>query len=206
MIKRPFELQHNKTALIIIDMQNDFVRAGAPLEVPDAKYTIEPISKLIKVSRAKGIPVIYTKFVAGPKHTLMWEWSPQIEQDKCCFKGFMRSYSDSSEPMECTDIIKELYPEKGDYVIEKYGYSAFHNTNLTGILHAENRDSLIVTGTVTQICVADTVHAAFHENLKATVVLECVSSLDRHLHDAALKNISMKYGMVERIQDVIKKL
>jgi isochorismate hydrolase len=65
-------------ALVVVDMQNDFVRIGAPLEVPESRPTIPVHQALLAVCRERDIPVIYTKFVAGPERTLVWEWSPVL--------------------------------------------------------------------------------------------------------------------------------
>ena len=58
-------------ALLVVDMQNDFVRVGAPLEVPEARATITVHQSLLAACREMGIPVIYTKFVAGPEPILL---------------------------------------------------------------------------------------------------------------------------------------
>jgi isochorismate hydrolase len=113
-----------------------------------------------------------------------------------CVRGFKRFYPDVEKELDCTDVIDELYPQEGDYIIEKYGYSSFRNTNLLDVLYSIDRDTIIVTGTVTQICVEDTVHEAFHNRIKVIVASDAVSSFDKELHDAALKNIGMKYGEV----------
>jgi nicotinamidase-related amidase len=193
-----------KTALVIVDLQNDFVRIGGALEVPDARKTIPVAQKMIALARKKGMPVIFTKFVAGPKRTLLWNWSPQIEKDKCCVRGYKRYYPEEGKELEVTEIISELKPEPQDYIIEKYGYSSFRNTRLQDILMAEDRDSIIVLGTVTQICVEDTVHDAFHLGIKTLVVKDGVSSFDKQLHDAALKNFEMKYAVVMDSDQVMK--
>ena len=69
----------NRPAVVVVDMQNDFVRVGAPLEVPEARPTIPVHQALLASARQRGIPIIYTKFLAGPEWTLMWEWSSQLE-------------------------------------------------------------------------------------------------------------------------------
>ncbi len=186
----------DKTALLIVDLQNDFVRVGAGMEVPDTRSTIEANQKLIAFAREKDMPVIYTKFMAGPKRTLLWNWSPQIEAVNACVRGFKRYYPDVDKELDCTDVIAELYPVEGDYIVEKYGYSSFRNTNLLDVLYSIDRDTIIVTGTVTQICIEDTVHEAFHNRINVIVAGDAVSSFDKELHDAALKNINMKYGAV----------
>ena len=91
----PFELRRDRSALIVVDMQNDFVRVGAPLEVPDARETIEVNQELLAWFRERHRPVVFTRFVAGPEPTLMWKWSEVIAPPTCCcWPGFMRSYAD----------------------------------------------------------------------------------------------------------------
>ena len=195
-----------RTALLIVDLQNDFVREGAGMEVPDTRDTIKTNQKLIAFARENDMPVIYTRFMAGPKRTLLWNWSPQIETVNACVRGFKRFYPDVDKELDCTDVIDELYPQQGDYIVEKYGYSSFRNTNLLDVLYSIDRDTIIVTGTVTQICVEDTVHEAFHNRIKVIVASDAVSSFDKELHDAALKNIGMKYGAVMDSDSLISML
>lgn len=193
-----------KTALVIVDLQNDFVRVGAGMEVEDTRDTIETNKKLIAFARENDVPVIYTKFLTGPVKTLLWNWSPQIADVNACRRHFKRYYPDVDKELDCTDIIDEIYPEKEDYIIEKYGYSAFRNTNLLDVLRSLGRDTIIVTGTVTQICVEDTVHEAFHNHINVIVASDAVASFSKELHDAALQNINMKYGIVMDSEMIIK--
>jgi nicotinamidase-related amidase len=90
-----FQLRADSVALIVVDMENDFVRVGAPLEVPDARETIEVHKLLLGWFRERRRPVVFTRFVAGPSRTLMWNWSPQIAPPvRACWPGVKRSYGD----------------------------------------------------------------------------------------------------------------
>jgi nicotinamidase-related amidase len=187
-----------RPALLIVDMQNDFVRAGAPLEVPDARATLPAHRRLIDVARGRALPVIYTKFLSRPEYDLLWEWSPQCRPPiKCCWKGHKRRYQDAERELDCTDIVAEIYPEPADPIVEKYGYGAFHATRLARLLGELGVESLLVTGTVTQICVEETAREAFHHGFRTTVVADAVSSFAPDLHAATLKNFAMKFGWVE---------
>ncbi|MZR32333.1 isochorismatase family protein [Sneathiella litorea] len=191
-------------ALLIVDMQNDFVRSGAPLEVPDARATIKQHQSLISAFRTARRPIFYTKFLSTPYRSLLWNWSPECEEDtKCCWKGHYRRFEDRNEPLECTDIISEIYPESDDYIIEKFGYGAFHGTALADMLHALDVESVVVTGTVTQICVEETAREAFHHGFKATMISDAVSSFAPHLHAATLENFAMKFGWVATTEEVL---
>jgi len=183
--------------LIVVDMQNDFVRVGAPLEVPDARLTIPNIRRLLDRFRGTGRPVVFTCFVAGPKETLVWTWSPELRPPVlCCRPGYRRFYADLGAERECTAVIDELEPLPGEYLVDKYGYGAFFRTSLEDILRAEHADTVIVVGTVTQICVEETAREAFHHGLKTVLVADAVSSFAPDLHAATLKNFAMKFGMV----------
>lgn len=193
-----------RAALVIIDMQNDFVRVGAPLEVPDARGTITVQQRLIAEFRSRGLPVIYTQFLSRETDNLLWLWSPQARPDtKCCWKGFRRRYEDAQGELDCTEVIDELQPERGDLRIEKYSYGAFHGTDLDGHLRTLGVKSLVVTGTVTQICVDETARGGFTHGYRTTLVSDGVSSFAPDLHAATLKNFAMKFGWVADAETVL---
>jgi nicotinamidase-related amidase len=203
----PFSLELSSSAFVIVDMQNDFVRVGAPLEVPDTRATIEPIKAVTKLFREAKRPVIYTRFVTGERETLLWTWSPQIRPPlRCCRRGLMRRYEDIGAERECMAVIDELSVEPGDYVLDKYWYGAFYRTNLLDILFAEGADSLVIAGTVTQICVEETARGAFHHGLKTVILSDCVSSFAPDLQAATLKNHAMKFGQVLDSRELARKM
>jgi nicotinamidase-related amidase len=194
---RTFAINPAHTALVVVDMQNDFVRVGAPLEVPDARTTVAPIRATVELFRRHRRPVVFTRFIAGPKETLLWTWSPELREPvNCCHPGFLRRYGDRPSALDCVAIIDELPPAPGEYVVDKYGYGAFFRTNLQDILHAEHVDTIAVCGTVTQICVEETTRQAFHLDLKTVMLADCVSSFDPQMHAATLKNHAHKFGRV----------
>ncbi len=195
--KDPFPIRLASAAFLIIDMQNDFVRVGSPLEVPDARKTIEPIRQVTRAFRQAGRPVIYTRFVAGPQETLLWKWSPQIYPPvNCCRIGFRRRYEDIRSERECIAVIDELEVQPGDYVVDKFGYGAFFRTNLLDMLAATGTDTTVIAGTVTQICVEETGRQSFDHGYRTVLLSDAVSSFDPELHAATLKNFAMKFGLV----------
>jgi len=202
-----FALRLSSAAFIIVDMQNDFVRVGAPLEVPDTRATIEPIKAVSRLFREAKRPVVYTRFVTGPQETLLWTWSPQIRPPVCCCRlGFRRHYEDIGAERECMAVIDELTVEPGDHVVDKYWYGAFFRTNLHDILQGEGVDTVVLAGTVTQLCVEDTSRGAFHHGYKTVVLSDCVSSFAPDLHAAALKNHAMKFGMALDSRELARRI
>jgi nicotinamidase-related amidase len=196
-----------QVALLIVDMQNDFVRRGAPLEVPDARNTIAPHRALLRAFRHRRWPVVYTRFLSQQEPNLLWNWSPQCRPPtKCCWHGHCRRYADAADELECANVIDELAPESTDVIIDKFGYGAFHGTALANILEDRNIKSLLVTGTVTQICVEETAREAFHYGFRTTIVSDAVSSFAPDLHAATLKNFAMKFGWVVDSAELLRRL
>jgi len=197
LLVEPFDISLEAAAFVVVDMQNDFVRVGAPLEVPDTRITIAPIQRVLERFRQAGRPVVFTRFIAAPRETLLWKWSPQIyPPTNCCHRGFRRRYEDIRSERECIAIIDELSPRPNEYVVDKFGYGAFFRTNLEDILRAERVDTVAVCGTVTQICVEETARESFHLGFKTVVLSDAVSSFDPELQHATLKNLEMKFGVV----------
>ena len=116
---------------------------------------------------------------------------------RACWPGHLRGYEDADGPLDCAAVIDELAPEPDDLVVDKYGYGAFHGTDLRRcVLRAKGVGSLVVTGTVTQICVEESAREAFHHGYRTTVVADAVSSYAPDLHAATLKNFALKFGWV----------
>ena len=202
-----FELRPESSALIVVDMQNDFVRVGAPLEVPDARETIDVHVELLEWFRARRRPIVFTRFCAGPHPTLMWKWSPVIAPPtRCCWPGVKRAYDDIEGERECIAVIDELAPRRQEHQVDKYGYNGFHRTRLTDLLTAHRVDTVLITGTVTQICVEDTARGAFHEGFQAAVVSDAVSSYAPELQKASLQTLAMKYGRVVTAREALAEM
>src|SRR5262249_58014462 len=97
-------------------MQNDFVRVGAPLEVPDARETIDVHQELIGWFRDRRRPLVFTRFVAGPRPTLMWDLSPVIAPPpRCCSPGFIRSSPGVEGESDSVAGIHELLAPPGHH-------------------------------------------------------------------------------------------
>jgi nicotinamidase-related amidase len=205
MLAAPFPLAPERSALVVVDMQNDFVREGAPQEVPAARDTIPVIASLIAAYREAERPVMYTRFTAGPERTLLWNWSPECGPElRSCWPGEVRRYADRpSETLEGHAVIDELGPLVGEPVVDKYGYGGFHNTHLEEVLRAHAITQVVLTGTVTQICVEETAREGFHRGLEVVVVRDGVSSFDDELAAATLRNLEMKFGRVEPSSTVL---
>ncbi len=200
----PFSLRPHRQGLVVVDMQNDFVREGAPQEVPDARRILSQVARLITAFREAGRPVFFTRFIAGPHRTLMWAFSPECTDEmRSCWRGHQRQYRDRGGFLEGFDVVDELTPRPDEEVIDKFGYNAFHNTNLADALRAHDVTQVVVAGTVTQICVEDTVRGGFHLNLEMVVAEDAVASFDPELHTASLRGMAMKYAIVAPSLEIV---
>ena len=100
----------------------------------------------------------------------------------------------------------ELTPEPGEVVVDKYGYGSFHNTLLEDALRAAQIAQVWVVGTVTQICVEETVREGFHRGFEMVVAADGVSSFDDELHRATLRNLGQKFALVSDTASLMKTL
>lgn len=173
----------SKEALLIIDMLNDFVLSGAPLEVSETRRIIPNIKREIKKAKAKGNPVIYVSDIHKP--------------DDKEFKKFGWP-SHAVKGTKGADIITELKPGRKDIIIEKTTYSGFYKTNLDKTLKRLGIDSLRLTGCVTHICVMFTASDAVLRDYKVTVVEDGVAGLSREDHDSALRIMKNVMGVKVR--------
>ncbi len=161
-----------KEALLVIDMLNDFVLEGAPLEVPDTRKIIPIIKDEIDKARAAGKPVIYICDAHAPddKEFKKFGWPAHA------VKGTRGA-----------EVIEELKPGKEDIIIRKTTYSGFYGTDLDETLKRLGVDSLRLTGDVTHICVLFTASDAVLRGYVVAVVEDGVAGLSKEDHDAALR-------------------
>jgi nicotinamidase-related amidase len=203
----PFPLRPSAQALVVVDMQNDFLRVGAPQEVPEGRAVIPTVARLVEGFRAARRPVVYTRFLAGPARTLMTVWSPECgDEQRSCWPGHRRKYEDRRDELEGPDVVDELTPQADELIVDKYGYGAFHNTVLHDGLRARGCDQVVVCGVITQICVEDTVRQGFHLGLEMVAVRDAVASFDAELHEATLRNLGMKFAAVLEADSVLDAL
>jgi ureidoacrylate peracid hydrolase len=192
-----FQLDKAKTALLIIDMQNDFLKVGAPLEVPTGRDIIPNIKKLRHVCRELKIPIIYTVFETSPDTKgLMWLFhSEHAPPTKACWEG-----------SEGADIYFELYPQENERVIRKHGYDAFYDTDLDTVLRSMGIEYLIITGVMTNFCVDSTIRGAFHRQYKIIVVSDGVACPWPDVQAAELKTFALGFARVLKTEEVINEL
>jgi ureidoacrylate peracid hydrolase len=170
---------------MVIDMQNDFVLDGAIMQVKEAQNQLPRIKGLIGKCRELGVPVIYTIQETDPVFCPLEVASlPHLKF------GGMRKGTDGMK------IIDELTPEPDDIVIRKRRFSAFFQTDLEIILkniRGTERpvDTVIICGTVTNICCESTARDAFFRDYKVVFGTDICSAKTPESHNATLVNMEI---------------
>jgi nicotinamidase-related amidase len=205
---RVLRLEPAHTALVVVDMQRGFVEPGQAMEVPPARETVPAIRSLLEAFRAAGLPVVFTAFVYSPQVPLLvGELHPEHRPAAAgAPRGVGRPSSCCLEGDPSAEIIDALAPRDGEPVIRKRWYDAFAGSALDGALRARGATSLVVTGTMTDICVLATVVGAFNREYRVTVVDDAVSTLWPDIQRAALDIVGRAYGRVVSSKSIIDTL
>jgi nicotinamidase-related amidase len=202
--ERELSPEPGRTALVVVDMQRGFLDPGEAMEVPPARETVPVLQTLLELFRARRLPVAFTEFVYSESAPLLvGRLHPEHQPAKPgAPRGFGLPSSSCLEGTPSADTVPDLAPRPGELVVRKRGYDAFAGTPLDGALRARNVTSLVVTGTMTDICVLATVIGAFHREYRVTVVEDGVSTLWPEIQRATLDIIGRAYGRVVMAKEV----
>ena len=209
-----FAFEPAAAALLIIDMQRDFLEPGGFGEalgndVSLLRRTIGPIRRLLEQSRATGLTVIHTREghrpdLADLSTAKKLRGNPSLAIGDC---GAMGRLLVRGEPGH--DIIAELYPQPGEPVIDKPGKGAFYATDLEAILRHRGIRQLIVCGVTTEVCVNTTVREANDRGFDCLVLEDCVGSYFPEFQEMGLRMIKAQggiFGWVGRPETVMAAL
>ena len=195
-----FELAPAHCALLIIDMQRDFLEPGGFGEmlgndVGQLRRTIEPNRRLLSAWREAGLLTIHTREGHRPDLADLPEakrrrghGAKTIGDDGPMGRILVRGEAGH-------DIIPELYPKAGEPVIDKPGKGAFFATDLRAILQNRGVTQLVVTGVTTEVCVNTTVREANDRGYDCLVLEDCVGSYFPEFQEMGLNMIKAQGGI-----------
>ncbi len=170
-------LDPRRTAVVVVDMQNDFVKPEGKLYVASAQQAVGPIARLLARAREAGVPIIYTQDLHGEDDPEYRIWGEHV---KAGTWG--------------AEIVEELAPQPGDEVVQKPRYDAFYASRMEDVLRSRPQiDTLVITGTVTNICVLHTAGSAALRWYKVVVPKDAVAALSEFDQEAALHQIDFLY-------------
>ena len=201
-----YEFDPATTALVIIDMQRDFVEPGGFGEalgndVTPLQAVIEPCRRVLHAARRIGMMVVHTReghsadLADCPPSKVVRGRGPVKIGDA----GPMGRILVRGEHGH--DIVPELYPIAGEVLIDKPGKGAFHATQLDHVLRNRGIRSLIVCGVTTEVCVNTTVREANDRGFECLVPEDCVGSYFPEFQRAALAMIKAQGGIFGWVSD-----
>ena len=189
------------TALLVIDMQRDFLdprgyAAQAGVDIDRLRNTIAPVQTLLAAARASGMRVIFTREGHRP------------DLSDCPPSKLARSRAAGAEigslgPLGRLlvrgelghDLVDEMQARAGEVVVDKPGYSAFHQTDLDQILRSQGVSTLLVCGVTTEVCVHSTLRAATDLGYRCITVADACAASEAHLQQPALDMLGVEGGM-----------
>jgi len=197
-----------RTALVVVDMQRAFLEPGETMEVPPAREVVPRIRELLMAFRARRLPVVFTEFLyTETAPLLVGELHPEHRRAAPGTpRGFGRPSSSCLAGEANVATIAELAPHPDELVVQKPSYDAFHGTVLDGALRARGITHLVITGTLTDICVLATVVGGFNREYRMTVVEDGVATLWPEIQRATLDIIARAYARVRPAKTVVDEI
>jgi nicotinamidase-related amidase len=202
--RRALPLVPARTALLVVDMQRAFVEPGQAMEVPPARLIVPRIQELLTIFREKALPVVFTAFTYSPTAPLLvGELHPEHRPaPPGAPRGVGLPSSACLEGEDNASVISDLLPRADEPIVRKHYYDGFNGTVLDGALRARGVSTLLVTGTMTDICVLATVIGGFNREYRLTVAEDAVATLWPEIQRATLDIIRRAYARVLTAKEI----
>jgi ureidoacrylate peracid hydrolase len=190
-------------ALIIVDMQNGFCHADGHrgkigLDYASAAAVVRPIARLLEAARGAQVPIFFMRYSLKADYSdagLLLEMWPGLKDAGALIGGTWAA-----------EIVPELCPSEGEYVIDKNRQSAFYGTDLEAQLRQLEVDTLIVCGVTTNMCVESTVRDGFCRDFRIFVPADGTAAPTEELHKRGLLNVEFGFGTVTVVSDLVDAL
>ena len=194
-------LKTTKTALLVVDVQNDFCHSQGAFAKKNVdlsqvqKKVVPSLISLIKKCRASKLPIIFVR-------TFHSDWT-----DSLSWVGRSGGMVKTIPICPQNSWGAEFYgvePDSSDYIVTKHRYSGFVGTDLDLILRSKGIETLLLTGTVTNVCVETTARDAFNRDYNVVLVEDCCGAYFPEEHASTLTNINKYFGIVADSKTVIE--
>ncbi|MDO8690173.1 MAG: isochorismatase family cysteine hydrolase [Dehalococcoidia bacterium] len=199
----------DKTALLIIDMTNDFLTPGYPMESPEGRALIPRLNQLAGACRSLGIPVIFTSHAHDPSGEDMGRMGDVFRNVR---EGRMLIAGTSG-----VELHPDLDRRPSDVLLFKTRYSAFQNTNLDALLRSRGIDTVIIGGVATNVCCESTAREAFFRDFKMVFLSDGTATFDlpdrgwgripkEEVQRQTLTALAWGFGRVCSVEEVLEEL
>ena len=198
----------SKSALIIVDMQNDFVHRNGAMgvrakEQPERKIDMDFLSSIIvnvkklgEAFREADKPVVYIAHVVKPDYSdaafPYWR-NPRPKGKEHIIEGTWGA-----------QIVDELAPCQGEHLVIKKGFGGFSHTPLDTILHNLGINTCVVAGVTTCVCVSTTIRGGVDHNYRMIIVSDATAEIQRELHEAELKILARSFADPKTTDEIIR--
>ena len=197
-------LDPERTALIVIDMQNTFCAPGSPAEVGASRSIVGPINELTRRLRARGVPVVWVLH-ANAHDAGQSDWDLFFEY---VVAADVRAATLESLAPGRQSVWSELEQTAGDVTIVKNRYSAFArgSSSLERVLRDLGVDTVLIAGTKTNVCCESTARDAMMLDFKVVLLSDCTAALSDDEHRATLETVIQQFGDVLTADESIERL
>ena len=199
------DLDPAKTALVVVDMQNGFMLPGVAHSLClEAQEIVPNINKLAQAVRETGGAVIWIQTAYTDETKVSWSVYYDISKPEQNRKR-AEALAPGSKGYELWD---KLDVRKDDIIVEKKRFSAFiqGSSNIADVLRARGIDTILVTGTVTNVCCESTARDAMMRNFRTIMVTDANAATSDELHNASLAAFYLKFGDIMPTEMVIASL
>lgn len=203
----------DRSALIIVDMQNDFVHPEggfahrarenpeAKIDMPFLRGTVPSVARLAESFRRTGRPVVYVMHVLKPDYS-----DAQFPYWRVTRGSLSGNRTFITEGTWGAQIIDELKPLPGEHLVVKKGFGGFSNTPLDTILRNLGVTTCVVCGVTTCVCVSTTIRGGVEHNYRMVLVSDAVAEIHRDTHEAELKTMARVFAEVKTTDEVVAML
>jgi nicotinamidase-related amidase len=187
------QLNKEKSALLVIDMQNFFLDSASPTFTCGGLAILPTLKQLIQAFREANRPVIYTCHVHHPDHIdagiMEWWW------EGMCIEG-----------SEESKVHEEIAPFPKEKVVFKHRYSAFYNTDLETVLRSLGVEDLVISGIMTNLCCESTARGAYYRDYRVFFLADGTGSVNEEMHLASLLNLAFGFAFVTTTDEILQRM
>lgn len=188
----PTRLDPRRTAIVVVDMENEFCVEGGAMVLPGYEFLLAPQLAVLNAGRQAGVPIV---FVCD-------QHRPNLRRDR----EFLKRVPHCTEGTWAVKVVDALEPRADDIYVVKRRYSGFFSTDLDLTLKDIEVDSIVVMGVVTNICVRSTVHDGFFLGYRVFVPEDCVAATTPREQASSLYDIATHFGWVSDSQTIARAL